>query len=291
MSFTLGADAGREKISMDLILPTYMPGNYIEQMVGSIVSNIEALKSYEISVRLLVILNGPKEPYYSYLISLLSYYSSINVEIIYTECASVSHARNIGIDKSEHTDFVLFIDDDDVLSGNYLPNLFSMWDGKNSTVVQSNTAVLSCESDSVKDHYIGKFISQRLRDGAGHYSSFSYRKLLNSVCGKLICRGLIGGLRFDESVRISEDALFLFTLSPKIKEMAFAPEAVYQVRERPGSASRMHKPVSTLARESLLFIRKVSHMYWKNPFEYSLLLYISRVLASVKFLIMRIIRL
>lgn len=278
----------QKTVTIDVILPTYRPGDYVEHMISSIASNFRNLASCDVSTRLLIILNGPREPYYSHLVQLLSHYPILNAVISYTELAGVSHARNLGIEMSEQTDFILFVDDDDILSDKYLLDMISVWDGNKDTIVQSNTSVLTNNSSSGEDNYISRFVLKSLSESTDRYSPFYQRKLLNSVCGKLFCRELIGALRFDESVRISEDALFLFSLSSKIKRISLAPGAVYMIRKRYASASRKNKPVSALTGESFLFIRKVSQVYWTNPFEYSFPLYLSRVLASIKFLVMRI---
>lgn len=268
-----------------VILPTFCPGDYLTSMIHSIESQECKEGNSNIKITLYLVLNGPREPYLTRIKEILEM-SSVDYKVAYTSEPGVSRARNVGLDLSCSYDYVVFVDDDDVLSPRYLLSLLRAVRDE-SHIAQSRTSVLNECGQSLSDHYINRAFDDVVCNGDRAYTPYRYRKFLNTVWGKIFPRKLIGENRFDESVSISEDALFLFTLSSRIKGISLAPEAVYAVRQRPLSASRKHKPMCALVRESMLFIRKVSQVYWKAPLRFSFLLYVSRILASLKFLIIR----
>lgn len=268
-----------------IILPTIRPDHRICGIIQSIFSQAKDIENIGIQLKLLLVLNGPREPYFSFLSSLLSD-PAIRAELIYIEIPGVSRARNVGLQKANDNDFVLFVDDDDSLSQNYLFSLVRSI-RSDDEIVQSNTCILRQDGTVSHNHYINQSIRSILSHSECSYDPFKYRRLLNSVCGKLFPKKLIGNVKFDDDVAISEDALFLFTLSPRIKNISVVTNEFYQIRERPDSASRRSKPISSLIGDSLKFIFKLSQVYWKAPLRFSFLLYVSRILASLKFLIIR----
>ena len=97
---------------ISVIIPTYKPGAYIYECLDSIINQTLDCKLYEI----LIILNGFSEPYYK---CIASYTDYNNVKILYESMASVSNARNKGLEVAKG-EYICFIDDDDVVYSNYL---------------------------------------------------------------------------------------------------------------------------------------------------------------------------
>ncbi|EEN82678.1 hypothetical protein POREN0001_0278 [Porphyromonas endodontalis ATCC 35406] len=120
------------------------------------------------------------------------------------------------------------------------------------------------------------------------FSLFYERGILNSVCSKLIPINLIKGLRFNEQCAISEDALFMFTLSRDIKYVGLAKDTTYYVNERESSSSRKRQKPQAIIRDSFKFIKYLTSIYFNSPKSYPFSLYLSRVVASLLFLLERL---
>ena len=71
----------------------------------------------------IIVLNGPKEPFHSEITGLISSYPTIR--LLYEEKSGVSNARNKGIEDSKGN-FICFIDDDDMISPTYLESLLEI---------------------------------------------------------------------------------------------------------------------------------------------------------------------
>lgn len=263
---------------ISVILPTYKPGSYIEECIESVLSQ-QGL-GLHFSILLLIILNGEHEPYYSYL-KKYEAAGRADVKLYYSYEKGVSNARNLGIGLAQQSDYIVFVDDDDHISNTYLLELLNAVTEKPNVVAQSNTKVMGGEEGT---HYISKAIN-RLIKANRKYSPCHYRRLLNSVCGKLFPTHLLESICFNTSLTNSEDALFMFELSSQIKGIELVPTVYYEIREREGSAMRTKRTLGENVCKSYQFIRELSKAYFKAPLSYSFLLYVSRVLASVKHLV------
>ena len=254
---------------IDIIVPTFKPASYIEEFFDSL-ENQELSKKYFLVT---VILNGDKEPYYSYLIDILQKYS-FRYNILYSGKASVSHARNLGLESTCHQ-YICFIDDDDVITSNYLSSFLSIANDKN-IIVSNVLDFFNQTTNNQKDYlyFAHKFESKNL---------IKYRKYLSNSCCKLIPRKLIGNTRFNLTLANGEDALFMFTLSDGIEKIISTnPDVIYYRRMRAGSASRKKLLLKELF--YIMFFQQVefTKVYLNNMNKYSFLLYLTRILAISK---------
>ena len=114
-------------IDISVITPTYKPGSYVWECLDSVYNQTFSGKRYEV----IIILNGCNEPYYSQIEEYISSHSDrCAFSLIQTDVPGVSNARNIGIEKSNGT-YLTFVDDDDVISENYLEELLNVSDEQN----------------------------------------------------------------------------------------------------------------------------------------------------------------
>ena len=79
-----------KKISV--IIPTYSPSDYIQECLNSIACQTLEYVAFEV----IIILNGPRDPYWKYLDDLLKTYTFCS-RLLYTDILGVSNARNIGL--------------------------------------------------------------------------------------------------------------------------------------------------------------------------------------------------
>ena len=261
-------------MDISVIIPTFKPGSYIWECLDSVYNQTFPDNRYEV----IIILNGCNEPYYSQIEEYISSHSDrCAFSLIQTDVSGVSNARNIGIEKGNGK-YLTFVDDDDIISENYLVELLKVSDEE--TIGCANSFVFKKDIS----HYMESFTSEAYRKVNGKaFDIFQYRQFLSSIWAKLIHRNIIGNNRFPTQLRLSEDCVFCLGLSLSMKSMKLAsPSAIYYQRLREGSA--MHLKTSRLTDIKELSIIEVAYLkfwiahFWKvNP-----LLMLSRIAAGFR---------
>lgn len=254
------------KIRLSIVIPTYNPGDYIYECLDSINKQTLNFSFFEI----VIVLNGEKEPYYS----LLTHYlekCQFQYKLLYSDVKGVSYARNIGIENSK-SDYLCFVDDDDILSPKYLEclldnaeedimpicNIKAFVDNLNN---QSSKFFLSDYTDSFS---VGDVLKPGLRS----------RSILSVPVAKLFSRKMIGNQRFDCAIHNGEDSLFVTSVTNKIRNLIVCEnEAVYFVRLRKGSASRHKIPFRELLFMTIYLFVKYTQLFFspKPRYPYALL--------------------
>ncbi|GHT97325.1 hypothetical protein FACS1894142_1600 [Spirochaetia bacterium] len=116
---------------ISIIIPTCKPQNYLFECLASIQKQIFSKHMFEI----IIILNGEKDPYYDAIKKYITFdLVGYHVELLYTEISGVSNARNLGTEKSQGK-YIAFIDDDDVISENYLQGIY----GRNGIILNQTS--------------------------------------------------------------------------------------------------------------------------------------------------------
>lgn len=260
---------------ISVIIPSYKPDDYISDCLESTINQTLDDHQYEV----IIVLNGPKEPYYSNISRLIS--NRGNFSLHYTHIAGVSNARNIGLDKSRGR-YISFVDDDDKVSPNYLQSLLSNAEG--GTVSASNVKAFDENSN-----YYDDYISRSFRRCTNvRFSLLKYRSFTSSCCGKLIPKNVINSTRFDNNMSFGEDSLFMFSISKNIKCICLVSNCNYYRRIRKGSATRRRQRFTFKTRIYLNSLYKFSMEYLRNPFSYNFYFFISRILAITKGYLKRI---
>lgn len=256
-------------MKISVIIPTYAPGNYIFDCLNSIINQTIQCDLYEI----IVILNGPKEPYFGILSNIE------NINLYYSENKGVSNARNIGLNKAKG-EYICFIDDDDIVSHNYLEALLNK--SSNNTIAVSNVYSFIDNTNEKRENF---FICKHLRktNNGIHSSLFKNRSFLAFPVAKLIHKDIIGERRFNCQFNNGEDALFITSISNNIKNIVYAGnDVIYYVRERIGSASRKKIPIKKNLTDMFSLIGTYIITYIKKPLSYNFILFLSRIPGVIK---------
>lgn len=258
---------------ISVIIPTYRPCSYFSELMCSINNQTFPSENFEV----IIVLNGEYEPYFFELNKVIEEYKKNNIIIIYTPIKGVSNARNIGIEQSKGN-YLVFVDDD-VLSNNYLEELFNY--ATEDSIVNSNVYAFKESLCDLQIDYLTKAYFKMRKSNLN--SIFFFRSFLSSSCCKIIPKRIIGNYRFDNSISISEDSLFMFQISSSIKAVKIATneDCIYHRRLRAGSASRSKRKYHDNAIQRLQLIHKINKVYFSNPLNYNFFLYISRLLASM----------
>lgn len=269
-------------IKLSVIIPTYQPGFYLYDCLDKLKLQTLDFQLFEV----LIVLNGPKEPYYSDINQYIERsLVNIGIRLLYVEKPGVSFARNQGIELSKGSQ-IAFIDDDDLISEQYLYNLLNLSD-LNSLVVSNLKTFSSDYMITGNDYYSNSYLKNKSK---AHHNLFQVRGCLSSVCAKLIARQVIGSSRFNTNFKISEDSLFMFEISKKVKRVTMAsPDTIYFRRIRSGSASRKKIKLIEEGRIAIRSLMAYLNIYMQSPSEYSTVFFISRELAVFKTFLERII--
>lgn len=260
---------------VSVIIPTYNPGDYIYDCLNQLSQQSVGIDSFEA----VVVLNGEKEPYFSNIKSYLSN-KKFNFKLLYTEEKGVSNARNIGLDyiKSKDFEYVIFLDDDDKLSSNFIEGCLKI--AIPNAVIASNSKGFINNSDTkFSEDYISRCFKKNINL---NFNIFGFRCFLSNAWGKLIPLNIIGNMKYNKKFSIGEDALFMFTISNKINKIILTDsDVIYYRRIRPSSASRKERSKSYKLKNNFKLIKAYCHLFLKNPFKYNLPLLISRIVATL----------
>lgn len=257
---------------ISVIIPTYKPQDYIWECLDSLKNQELDKEMFEV----IIVLNGCRDPYESQIQSYIEQMDG-SWKLIQLNEGGVSNARNVGIEQSQG-EFIAFIDDDDIVSPAYLKELL---------MVSSHDTVGICRPVAFDD-VSGKEVSIKMTDEfdnkakLGKQPFYKPKKLFSGPCMKLIHRHIIGERRFDKRFKNSEDSLFMFTISNKIKWAAFtSSNAVYYRRFRSGSAVTSKRSFPDKLSNSCKIIGEESKLYWRHFPQYSFSFYFTRMLGAI----------
>jgi glycosyltransferase involved in cell wall biosynthesis len=264
---------------ISVIIPTYCPQSYLWECLQSLSAQTLAADQFEV----LIVLNGCNEPYYTQTQQFIAeHMSAMHVQLIQTDTAGVSNARNMGLDAAQG-DYIAFIDDDDYVSATYLQEMQSLTTGDN---------IVICYPYAFNDGHPEQQLPYRITDAYDQCAGKSKisinsmaRKFFSGPCMKLIPADYVKGKQFDVRFKVGEDSLFMFMISNKIKDIIFTSRnAIYYRRCRQGSAifstttkQRIHNAVH--------LIIAYSQIYFAKAREYSFLFYLTRALGSLRSII------
>ncbi len=266
--------ANNQYPDISVILPTYKPGEYIAQCIRSIGSQTLPKERYSV----IIVLNGCREPYLTYINKALRNCPEMNVTVVQTDVAGVSNARNMALDRVE-SDFVTFLDDDDWVSENYLESLLkcAVCDG----ITQANLRAVDDVTGEERPHYVSKAY-EKLAAGKA-LNVVNARSFLSAAWCKLIPKDVIGGERFDNNCTQGEDSLFMFAVSKRIKSIKLAPaDALYYVRIRESSASRQRFGYAERCRLAWKLIVRFTSVWLADVPRYNFVLYLTRIMATAR---------
>lgn len=268
--------------ALSVIIPSYRPGLYIFDCLDSLKRQTLQPQLFEV----IIILNGEKDPFYEQIKAFIG--SLHNFKLLHTSNAGVSIARNIGLNTAKGT-HIVFLDDDDFLSDNFLRTAFNLLSQQVNAVVASNFMCHYGQGDIRDDYMSGNYRNLLGYNRAKNLIKF--RKVLSSSCGKALPVAVIQNIRFKENMKISEDALFMFQISKNIKSIVLCPiDTTYFRRVRVSSASRKKIVVREQIKIYCKSLLEFSKVYFSDPNKYDFLFFINRIMAITKHSILRLIK-
>ena len=133
--------------------------------------------------------------------------------------SGVSHARNTGLGMAKGK-YISFIDSDDYIESDYFESLLKEFDGEmicgGFTAEYENKKILHISSQKT-EFFCEDMIKEFLKEN-----------IMSPIASdKIFLREKIGDIRFDESLAIAEDRLFLFEYLQKISHAKIIPLGKY----------------------------------------------------------------
>ncbi len=211
-------------ITVSVIIPTFNRSMFLAEAVQSILN--QTVRAKEI----IIIDNGSDSEHESEFSRINNLHESITL-IRLPSNKGPGHARNLGISRAS-ADWILFLDDDDVLSPDFIETCF-----ENIRREPDAEMILTRAVCFRKGHPVSY-----PRDAIGAVNLRAYEKedritamLIHTVTigSCLVRKEVIGSLRFREDIWHGEDTLFWFLMMQKIKRLAINDRAFSGVRQHP----------------------------------------------------------
>jgi len=259
------------KYDISVVLPTFMPQSYIFECLDSLVNQSLSRSRYQV----IVVLNGPKYPYFQILDKYICSHKDYHVLLLYTEVVGVSNARNIALEISEG-EYITFIDDDDYVSNSYLEDLYNK--ASHDTVSLSYAKSFLNDDNRYFDYYVTKNFVENTKIS----SINKVRSYFSGPVYKLIHRDIIKNVRFNTRLKNGEDTLFMFEISCNISYFYHtSKDAIYYRRIRYSSANFRKRKFRERLISNSIQLREYLRLYMNNPRGYNLLFTISRCLGAI----------
>lgn len=262
-------------MKISVIIPTYSPGNYLFECLTSLKEQI--FQDFTV----LLVLNGPQDPYETQITEWLTDLHLTNVKLLYSEEKGVSAARNYALDRCE-TDYITFLDDDDLLNPEYLAELI-----KNSRDDHIVAAKIVSFSDADKERrYSNDYCGREFYCNSKKSICLKPAQcpsVFSSSCGKLIPKKMIDKNRFEQDIFCGEDSFFAFQLIGNgVSGVIYSPLAEYRRRVRKQSASRKRYSFTMILKNRLLLLTLYSRFYLRNMYKINFFFFLRRIAAVLK---------
>lgn len=261
---------------ISVIIPVYKPKDCFWECLDSLCNQKFPKNDFEV----ILVLNGCKEPYFSFIIDYLNIHVDLQVKLFHTNEANVSNARNIGLDNA-NGEYITFVDSDDYVSPMYLKELYE--NVAPDTVSISNLYMFNDGGGiPYKEETCGSKRAYN-RGVNNNVTELSYKVgcCFCSSWGKLINRSIIGDRRYNINLSYGEDSVFMFLVSNKIKKVSFTSyDAIYYYRRHDDSLSgrvSLKERISSHVKMALCY----SKIYFRQPLKYNFVFFVTRLLGGI----------
>lgn len=210
---------------VSIIIPVYNTEKYIEETIRSIEE--QTYKNYEI-----IVINDGSTDRTQKICERLKIRNN-RILLLEQKNKGVSHARNIGLNIAKG-EFVAFIDSDDILEKTYIEKFVN-------SITENNCDMVICG-------FYEKYSNLCIKNEITKRNSFiSVEDALNGVMNQNNVKGFLWNkffkksiidmyaIRFDESINICEDSLFVCKYIQYIEKIYVIPECMYYYRMRRSS--------------------------------------------------------
>lgn len=241
-------------ILVSIIVPMYNSEKYIERCVKSLIN-----QSYK-NIEIILIDDGSKDK----TIEILKLYNNKDsrIKLYKKKNSGASSARNYGLEKCTG-DYILFVDADDYIDANMVQDMVSMVD------ITENTMVFSGNDEIYSDkiEYRNLFIDIKDKDSIS--KDVVMREIASGraglICSKLIPKFIVDrfSIRFDESIKMSEDQLFFLELAQYIDKFSYIEGCMYHY-DRTNEKSITVNYKSDIYENQMYVFKTIEKIFKKN---------------------------
>lgn len=203
---------------VSIIIPMYNSEMLISRCLRSVVA-----QSYK-NIEIILVDDGSKDK----TLDIVKRYiiKDNRIKLFLKNNGGPSSTRNYGLDKCTG-DYILFVDADDYIDSNMVQDMLSMVD------ITTNTMVFSGNDEIYPDkiEYRNLFID--IKDKTNISRNVVMREIASGraglICCKLIPKSVVDkfNIRFDESIKMSEDQLFFLELAQYIDRFCYVEGCMY----------------------------------------------------------------
>ena len=212
-----------EDTFVSVIVPVYNTEKYLDACIASIVGQTHAV------LQIILVDDGSCDS--SGRICDAWADKDSRIQVIHQENAGVSAARNAGL-QAASGELISFVDSDDVLPSDAYTQFLDSWRGEDlimgrMELMQEDGTPMSGKQTLPGDGFsVECFMKELFQEKQYCYLGYLWDKLLK--------RSIIqdNGLRFDPSIRLNEDRLFLMEYLLYCSSVSFCDKVVYFYRQR-----------------------------------------------------------
>lgn len=219
---------------ISIIIPVYNVGEYLIRCLDSIVG-----QTYR-NIEVIIVDDGSSDNSGEIADSYAE--RDDRVDVIHKKNGGVSSARNAGMNVAKG-DYIMFVDADDRIDLSTCERCVG--------VIKNDEDFISFSVSRVNKKERGK-VKEGRSDGSFEYFSDNKQIIKNYLKGSdlravahLFNRKTLGSLRFNEAMRIHEDALFAFQFLTKSQRAVVINMPLYFYISRPGSAMKKFQKSDT----------------------------------------------
>ena len=259
-------------IAISVIIATNKPKLYLADCLNSLARQTFKYHFFEI----VVVINGCSfDEYIKCCEEWNDYRNYIFFKFIYEQKGGISKARNIGLNHASGV-YIAFIDDDDVVSTNYLEKLYECVNTNEIAI-----ANVRCFKKDMNDYYSDYLGMSFARLKHKNYNLITHRSFLSTCCAKLIPMSVIGNNRFNESIDRGEDGLLMASIIHKVTALKLtSKDCIYNRRVVSNSLSRAKKGNHYIYKQRMKLILCYINIWLKNPIKSNLFFILSRIVAT-----------
>ena len=244
---------------IDIIIPVYnTPKSDLERCLSSVLK--QTYKNYKVYI----IDDGSHDEVKNYLDNYVNDKDNFYVKHILN--SGVSNARNVGIDISS-SQYLTFLDADDTLVESFLEDAYNLIEKNNLDLVIGGYneikndkvyKVRKCEPDFYiysKDNlelFIDKLLSGKLKNNNKIIGNLPSGRIYT----RLYKRSVLGDLRFNKNLGMSEDTLFMIDLMNKVNTIGISSHVWYNYYINDYSISR-RKVNDKVINDHMNFIKEI----------------------------------
>jgi len=216
---------------VSIVVPAYNVEKHIHRAIRSVLE-----QSHE-NVEMVIVDDGSADG----TLDVIKQYAAADPRIKWStqENRGVSAARNRGLSAASG-EYVLFLDGDDWLEPDAVSRLAALQAEHPDRLVCTDRYFAYLRADGsitrVRQRGADDVVSADLREAVSTLPTGEYN--LQSACYKLFRRDRAAEIKFDESIHHGEDGLFVFDYLLTCKGLVFSGSPLWNILERPDSATQ-----------------------------------------------------